>query len=272
MQQSHPAWGKVTTGLRSSFKKSASISPQAVNVYESETARIYSVDLDVTNLEERFSNLPALIAHFQSPDGTVFPANISEIKSKIGPKSKAVLTAWSVIPKDYDIGQLQLLLGEAVLGVTTEGYVNAVRYELPTERNEVQDDLTQVKMLPYTVTIRKINTWLDRNELRLTFNYEISKDLSVVTSVEGRKLVLDFEDEKGNLSFSREFDFKDFETGGEDKLKLGKEEGFRITVKDPDLIFKLQTLKTYKLNLYEQFQGQNKLLAETKVDWFTTTD
>jgi hypothetical protein len=38
------------------------------------------------------------------------------------------------------------------------------------------------------------------------------------------------------------------------------------------LIYKLETLKTYKLSVYDSFEGNKKLLGTQKIDWFSTTD
>ncbi|MGO4147947.1 hypothetical protein AB4Y77_23050, partial [Paenarthrobacter sp. YAF11_1] len=102
-----------------------------------------------------------------------------------------------------------------------------------------------IDLLPYTLSINKINTWLDREKLKITFNYELTKNLLMETNTEGRKLVIGLEDENGNKSFTREFDFKDFdvvdssstETNKDTKIRLGKRDKFVIEEQDQDLIF-----------------------------------
>ncbi|MNN91093.1 hypothetical protein D3C81_2091490 [compost metagenome] len=92
--------------------------------------------------------------------------------------------------------------------------------------------------------------------------------------------MLVFEDHSGNVSFERKYNLKDFEASDEIKdgqvsdnqLSLGKKPSFTITVNDEDLIFKTEFLKKYNLSIYDEFQGQRKLLGKQSMDWFTYSD
>ena len=98
-------------------------------------------------------------------------------------------------------------------------------------------------------------------------------------NTEGHNLLLVFEDGGGIKRFEKKFDFKDFDvingdsTADEDtKIRLGKRENFKITIPDPGLIYNTKFLQKYTLSIYDEFQGQRKLLATQKADWFITTD
>jgi hypothetical protein len=265
--------------------RSASYKVRNVQTYRGDTADTIMVQLEAANLEKRHTNVTKLVAQFKTPDGIVYPAAVSNIKNKVSPNGKALLFLTANVPKGLSTSGMHVLVGEAVTdGKLTEGdekpdgYVNAAAYWLPDEKFAVQDNFNQVELAPYTLTINHINTWLKLGELKLTFNYELTRNLLLETNTEGRKLIIYLEDENGNKSFSREFDFADFEApkpndGTKDtKIRLGKVEGFEIIETDQDLIFKLETLKTYRLSLYDSYQGQKKLLATKQIDWFSTTD
>lgn len=231
-----------------------------------------------------------LVALFKTNDGTIYPAAISNIKKKVSPGSSALLFLSGTLPKSFPTSNMHVIIGEAVtedkyteMDAVPDAYVNAAAFWLPAEDLTVQDDLMKVDLEPYTFRLNHINTWLSGDQLKLTFNYELTRNLLMEANTEGRKLIIGFEDEKGNKTFSREFDFKDFdsseattENSGEDnnitKLKLGKHDGVKIIERDQDLIFHLETLKTYKLSIYDSFQGKKKLLATKKIDWLSTTD
>jgi hypothetical protein len=280
----------------SGIGRSASYKVNKITTYSGDTADIFTVQMEASNLEKRFNDVSKLVAQFKTTDGTVYPAVISEIKNKVSPSGTSLLFMSSTLPKAFPTSNMHVMIGEAVTedkytekDAKPDAYVNAAAFWLPQEDFAVKDDFNKIDLQPYSLTVGGINTWLDRNELRLTFDYELTKNILMETNTEGRKLVFGFEDEKGNKSFTKEFDFKDFDTtstesgstagsassdttAADDKIRLGKHDKFRITERDQDLIFHLDTLKTYKVSIYDSFQGQKKLLASKKIDWFTTTD
>ncbi|MDQ0876804.1 hypothetical protein QFZ77_005463 [Paenibacillus sp. V4I3] len=260
---------------------------RSVSTYEDKTNIMYSAMVEATNLEKRFTNVSKFVANFRSSDGTVFPATIAEVKNKISPTGKALLNVWASVPKGYTTANMNLLLGEAVTeGKLSEGekavadsYVNPVSYWLPDEKTNVATTLKNVELFPYTITIDKIGTSIDNNVFTLKFNYELTKEKLTEINTEGHNLLLVFEDGGGIKRFEKKFDFKDFDvingdsTADEDtKMRLGKRENFKITNPDPGLIYNTKFLQKYTLSIYDEFQGQRKLLATQKADWFITTD
>ncbi|UQZ87123.1 hypothetical protein SK3146_06416 [Paenibacillus konkukensis] len=267
--------------------RNTSYAVRDVKTYSGDTADIFTVQLEATNLEKRYTDVTKLVAQFKTFDGDVYPAAVSEIKNKITPGGKALLILSSTLPKGFPTSNMSAMIGEAVTdnkfsasADTPDAYVNAAGFWLPQENYQVKDKLADIDLLPYTLSISKINTWLDSEKLKLTFNYELTKNLLMETNTEGRKLVIGLEDESGNKTFMKEFDFKDFDivdsttsdASKDTKIRLGKRDGFVIEEQDRDLIYHLETLKTYKLSVYDSYQGQKKLLASQKIDWFSTTD
>lgn len=258
-----------------------------VSTYWDNTNVMYSSMVEVTNLEKRFATVPRLVANFRSADGTVFPATVAEVKDKVSPTGKGLLNVWASVPKGYSTSNLNLILGEAVTdGKLTEGekdvvdsYVNPVAYWLPEEKTNVAATLANVSLFPYTISMNKIGTSIEDGMFTLKFNYELTKEKLTETNTEGHNLLLVFEDGGGEKRFEKKFDFKDFDimngdstADEDDKIRLGKRENFKISMSDPGLIYKTQFLKQYTLSIYDEFQGQRKLLASQKADWFITTD
>ncbi|TXK85820.1 hypothetical protein FU659_02675 [Paenibacillus sp. N3.4] len=258
-----------------------------VSTYEDKTNIMYSAMVEATNLEKRFTNVSKLVANFRSSDGTVFPATIAEVKNKISPSGKGLINVWASVPKGYSTANMNLLLGEAVTdGKLSEGekavpdsYVNPVSYWLPEEKKDVATKLAKLELFPYTISIDKISTSIADSVFTLKFNYELTKEKLTEINTEGHNLLLVFEDGGGIKRFEKKFDFKDFDvingesTQDEDtKIRLGKRENFKIAIPDSGLIFNTHFLKQYTLSVYDEFQGQRKLLASQKADWFITTD
>ncbi|MDQ1913046.1 hypothetical protein RAC89_21860 [Paenibacillus sp. GD4] len=271
-----------------SIGRSASYSARNTRIYEGETSDLLTIQLEASNLEKRAIDVTKLVAHFKTTDGTVLPAAVSEIKTKIRPDGKAVLLVSANVPKDFQTAGMQLLIGEAVTdNKLTEkdgqpdAYVNAAGFWLPEQDTAVKDDLLEVELAPYKFSMNRIKTALGQTGVTLEFDYKLSRDMMVEMNNEGRKLVIGFEDENGKLEFTQEFELKDFETASaasgaaskaDDKLRLGSYKEFQIKVSDSDLIYRLQFLKTYQLSIYDSYQGHKRLLAKKKVDWFSMTD
>ncbi|TVY09665.1 hypothetical protein FPZ49_12450 [Paenibacillus cremeus] len=275
-----------SVGRRASYKVST------VATYKGETGDTFAVQLEASNLEKRFTDVTKLVAHFKTIDGTVYPANVSEIKKKISPGGAALLLLTSSIPKGLSTTGMTLMIGEAVtedklteVDKKPDAYVNAAVLWLPEEQTNVAEQFKELDLEPYKFSMSKIYTQLNSEGVTLTFDYELSKNLLLESNMEGRKLIINLEDENGKVSLSKEFDLKALEgsadgggssggsvTNDAGALKLGKHEEFKVVVNDRNLIYALQFLKTYKLNVYDAFQGQKKLLASRQIAWFTQTD
>jgi hypothetical protein len=254
--------------------------------YSGKTGKLFTAQLEAANLEKRFTNIAKLVAHFRAEDGTVFPAAIAEVKNKVSPSGKALLNVSATLPINYSTSNMQLLIGEAVTeGILTEGdkvadsYVKPAAFVLPEEDKTVKDKLKDLQLFPYMISMNKIGTTLENSTVSLIFDYEITKDALTETNLEGRKLIISLDDSKGAKSFEKAFDLKSLEPTASDStidltnmLQLGKHEKFKISVTDADLIYKLEFLKKYNVSVYEEFQGQRKLLASQSNDWFVTSD
>ncbi|MBD0378719.1 hypothetical protein ICC18_01105 [Paenibacillus sp. WST5] len=259
---------------------------RSLNRYASNTSSLVIAQVEATNLEKRYTVIPKPVAHFRSADGTVLPALVAEVTNKVSPNGAALLNVSAMLPKGFSTENMHLIIGESVTegkltesGGTPDSYVKPVAFMLPEVKTDVKNSLMNVDVYPYQISLYQIATMIENSTFTMKFNYEISREGYLETNVDGHKLVLVFEDGGGQKSFEKWFEMKDFdpvdgetpETGGT-KLKLGKHENFKIQVTDADLLFKSSFLKQYKLSLYDEFQGQRKLLATQKADWFVTTD
>jgi hypothetical protein len=280
LQKQSESYTLTDIGRQSKF------SVRSTATYSGKTGKLFTAQLEAANLEKRFTNITKLVAHFRAEDGTVFPAAIAEVKSKVSPSGKALLNVSATLPLSYSTSNMQLLIGEAVTaGILAEGdkvadsYVKPVAFVLPEEDKKVKDKLKDVELFPYTISMNKIGTTIENSTVSLIFDYEITKDALTETNLEGRKLIISLDDSKGVKSFEKAFDLKNLEPAASDAatdltktLQLGKHEKFKISVSDADLIYKLEFLKKYNVSIYEEFQGQRKLLASQSNDWFITSD
>ncbi|RKN78864.1 hypothetical protein [Paenibacillus ginsengarvi] len=254
---------------------------QSVNTFPGKSSDIVTAQVEVENLEKRANELSKLVAHFKGSDGTIYPAAISDIKSKISPSGKALLFISARVASNKSSDITQLILGEGI----TEGkftqvdgkpdsYVNAVSFFLPSEQKEALSAVKEINLFPYNLKVNKVATAVDQQKITLKFNYELEKDAQYEVNSEDYKLVVELADADGKATMSWPLNVektKDGATDGKDTLRIGKET-IELTKNDENFIFKVTYLKKYKLNIYHQYQGEKKLIASQDFDWFIVSD
>ncbi len=249
--------------------------------YSGDTANIFAAQVTFQNKEKRLTNIEKMAGYFKLPDGTVFPATLTDVKDKVSPSGTGLVYAWATIPKDVDTKSLQLVLGKAVENVDTTGtqlvgYVNPIGFNLPSEKPE-QQGLQNMDAYPYDLTINHVSTQVmyQTGVLDLKFDYNMLKNLLVKTDTNAQQLVVEVKDDANNISFSKELNFEHAADGtvSDTTLKLGSNSMEIKFSDDPNLVFKINNLKDFSFNVYQQMQsGQRKLITTKKVTWFTVTD
>lgn len=254
----------------------SNIHVREIKTFEGSTANIFSVSMLAENLEKRFTDVASLNAYFETPDGLVYPASVEIPENKTAPGGKALVNFWKELPKSIDTSTLSLVVGEAVPGEDgkpSAAYVNPVSFALPKEKMDVQSDFKEIEIYPYTLSLSKIRTQINYEGwvMLITFDYELSKDPLVQVNTKDHKVVLELTDDDHKLTFTGEYAL---ETGENENatFKIGTHSGM-FEKREPDLIYDIQTLKEYNLNIYHQIRpNHKKLIASKKIRWFTTTD
>lgn len=262
----------------------------ALHNFGGKSSDIITAQIEVENLEKRANELSKLVAHFKGSDGTVYPASISEIKTKISPSGKALLHVWANVAKSKTKEITQLIIGEGITeGKFTEGegkpdaYVNAVSFVLPQQNNNVSNSIKNIDLFPYKLSLSRVGTSVQiqgssNSTVKISFDYELDKDDRYEVNTDEYKLLLEMEDTKGSATLAHEFSIEKKSQTSDGKsnqdnadLELGKNK-MEVTITDSDFIYKTQSLQKYKLNIYQLFQGQKKLIASKELDWFVYSD
>ncbi|MFE5317412.1 hypothetical protein ACFQ88_01770 [Paenibacillus sp. NPDC056579] len=262
----------------SGIGRNTQFAPRWINMFTDGKSNLLEVQLETSNLEKRSSTIPKLTAYFKTADQSLYPTKIREVKQKLNPQGKALISFTGKLPKGVDTEGLRLVIGESItdqhLSVGDEkadAYINAVEMELPREIDGPNPTVKQVNFYPYTISLSNISTWLDSKELRVNFLYNLEKDSNYETNNEGSKLVIQFQDISGNMTYEQKFFLETASDKDDLRLELG-EHSYKMTVKDTDLLGKIQSLKQYRINIYHEFQGMRKQLATQTMDWFGVTE
>jgi hypothetical protein len=258
--------------------RQARYAPYHVNTYVNSNSKLVEVQVDAENMEKRAAPVPKLTAFLKTPSDQLFPTKVKEVKQKLNPSGHALVGFTAVVPRDMDTTNLSLLIGESVTDQHWSGteekpelYLNAVEMALPQEPDGPKDSLKAIQFYPYTLTLSNLTTWLDSKELKVQFRYLLERDYYFEKNTDGSKLIIEFEDNKGQVSISESFYLETAPEDKDRKMTVGEYE-YKMVKQDNNLIYRVSQLKQYKINVYHELDGKKKLLASKAIDWFTIMD
>jgi hypothetical protein len=250
-----------------------------------------TVLLNVQNMEKRDSPVPSLVAYFKTNDDMMYKADITQATGKLGPRSVATLLVSSTIPKEKSedgdtlvntkFDSLQLIVGIGVSdsngGVANGGdtgtpvaYVSAASFALPAERDRPLYDFKSLRFPPYMVSMTNFKAGLlqaptpgngMQGKFHFTFDYDVTKSALLEAGTDEHTILLEFKDTDTGVYFTQE-------------LTIGKSDGLpvgngtkEVVLTDPNIMSKLAQMRDYQLNVYDEYKGLKKLLAEESHFW-----
>jgi len=234
-----------------------------VRTYSGEGSDLFAAVINVTNLEKRFSSVPSLVAYFKTSDDTIYPATLSEIKKKINPQGVATLYVHASMPSNMSREGVVLVIGSGVKdgklseGVQSDAYIDAMSYKLPKEK-EAKKDFRSLELYPYQLDITSLQARLKTiTQFSVKFNYNLKKNQMVEFNKDEHKLIMVVKDRDTDFTFT---EVLTLDKDGEKNLALG-DNTLELLVSRPDLLNQLIGSTTYDISLYDEFQGQRKLVA-----------
>jgi len=252
--------------------RSTSLLINKVKVYNALTTNLVYAELVEQNLEKRNTYLPTLIAYYQTTDGLYLPATITSTEEIVQPEGKVLTAIWVKLPKEYSAGNTKLIIGEAVTdnsftpikGVPNY-FVNAAQLDIPYADEPVKTDLTDLGIYPYTISINNFEAALSGStDLKAHFYYTLKRNSDYDFVVKGHKLNIEIVDTSTGIAFSKSFSL---EEGGDSILNLGGNTA-EYSIATAGAIAKDKLFGTYKVNIYDEFEGHKRLLG-TKSYYYT---
>ncbi|GGF96297.1 hypothetical protein GCM10010913_17380 [Paenibacillus aceti] len=235
-------------------------------VYNGAGSDLIYTDLEVTNKEDHQVDLSQFAGSYQASGGQTYKASVSQIETSAGPEEKSVVTLWAKIPKKINTNEMKLIIGEgitdnkltAVKEVPT-GYINAATLELGINGPNKRGNLSDLDLFPYTLTIKNVKATLSGStSVNLNFEYNQKRDMDYNIGEFGHKYLFEVVDSTG-----RTFE-KEFSPETDLKLMNGGSAGFNFE----DAVFQDRKIGSYKLNIYDVFQGQKLLLGTQGFNYY----
>lgn len=238
-----------------------------MNLYESREGSLVAIRVDAVNLDKRYTAPSQWVAQLVAEDGTVYPARVEAPDRKVVPMGKAALSVWAPLPYGVETEGMKLLMGQAVTGGKLSGpedkpdsFLRAALYGVPELLQETDEKLDDIGLFPYTLKITDMHHpfWY-YSEFTFEFDYELRKDLTVVSVTKDRRVILQVVDADGREIHEEAYAL-DSPSG--QSLKTGSE-----TVKWKKSIPNITVnIGSYTLRVYEEFRpGYRRLLAEGRI-------
>lgn len=228
--------------------------------YPGTSSDIVYTEFEMTNKSLRQSGLGKLVGYFKTSDGQYYRATAKQSERLPGPGQKSIVTFWAKVPKSGTFSDMRLIVGEGIADskfVTGEGeataYVNALAFEVPPTSINVLGTLTNIDLYPYTFTANSVRAYLaGSSSVQVELNYSLSRNEEIEMGENEHKLILTLTDQAGK-TFEKELAI------GTD-LKAGTNQTLSWSIEDS--FFEKLRGGSYRLTVYDQFQGQRIRLAE----------
>lgn len=228
--------------------------------YPGTSSDIVYTEFEMTNKSLRQSGLGKLVGYFKTSDGQYYRATAKQSERLPGPGQKSIVTFWAKVPKSGTFSDMRLIVGEGIADskfVTGEGeataYVNALAFEVPPTSINVLGTLTNIDLYPYTFTANSVRAYLaGSSSVQVEMNYSLSRNEEIEMGENEHKLILTLTDQAGK-TFEKEL-----ATGTD--LKAGTNQTISWSIEDS--FFEKMRGGSYRLTVYDQFQGQRIRLAE----------
>ncbi|WP_152532726.1 MULTISPECIES: hypothetical protein [unclassified Paenibacillus] len=228
--------------------------------YPGTSSDIVYTEFEMTNKSLRQSGLGKLVGYFKTSDGQYYKATAKQSERSPGPGQKSIVTFWAKVPKSVTFSDMRLVVGEGIADskfVTGEGeataYVNALAFEVPPTSISVQGTLNNIDLYPYMLSASSVRAYLaGSSSMQVEMNYSLSRNEEIEMGENEHKLILALTDQAGK-TYEKELVL------GTD-LKAGTNQTLIWSVEDS--FFEKLRGGSYRLAVYDQFQGQRIRLAE----------
>lgn len=238
-----------------------------VRTYKNDDSDLFTVYLDITNDQNRSTQLSSWAGYFKTADGLYYEAKSIKSPNLIKPTNKEQLIVYAELPVDSNKEGIQLYLGEAFdeNGIikgngTAQGYVRPILLELPAENKEITS-FNNLKVGPYTFDMTMLVAFINEGILSLDLGATLNKDRSYDGFTQN-KIILELEREStGQIILTHVIDLEKAAEGGT-LWKVGS--NYHVIKKD---LSKVPVWDSYTLNIYEPLENHKRKIASKEIKW-----
>lgn len=244
--------------------KKSDLMTRKTYLYKGSTNDIIYTELIMRNLEDKQNKLSQLSGYFQTDQGQYYKANVSQVKTTIGPKAASIVSFSAKVPKGTVVSNWNLVVGESITEdkftdaeSKPTGYVNANAMELNLESRDLKSTLKGVELFPYTLDVKEIEGRTNSSGLEVKMKYDLKRDLTFEVGEFQHKLVLEVMDSSG-ARFEKEIEI-------EKDMLVGSNLNYSFAVNE--LIFATSRSGAFQFSIYDSHQGVKTKIATQAVPY-----
>ncbi|MCM3747566.1 hypothetical protein M3223_09375 [Paenibacillus pasadenensis] len=274
-------------------------------VYNGTGTQTFYAEFEGVNKEQRAAVLAKLGGYLVDKNGLVVPIQFAELKDRISSGGKALISAWTQLPRAFDSTSFKLVIGQdvgtAVNPPTNGGNNNGGSGENPgnggdqatpviakpaayslgsTTNEDTSQVLKDLNIGGFSLSFAKTSAFFDVKDvytasgLKLNTEYSLKRDEQYEAVAGTHKIKIEFVNQDTNqLTYSKTFDLASAVQGSQDEvLKEGQSVPLNMVFNDPEIQSKTRTNSKFKLNVYDVFQNSAILVASKEMNWFLTND
>jgi len=238
--------------------KESNVKTRKTVVYPGTGTNIIYTELEIQNTGARLSNLPQLVGYFTSGNGDYYKATISQPQEAVQASGKGLITAWATVPRSADLSNFKLLIGEGVTDTKlsapkeeSNSYVNGTLLALPKDSTSANTTLSSLDFFPYNLSINSFQATLaGGSSLSVNMDYALTRNAEYQVDSYDHKVLLQIVDTSSGAQLEKELSFTELSEG---------QHSYNYSVSGSSL--NDLGYGVYTLNVYDEFQGQRKLIA-----------
>lgn len=272
--------------------KKASIKVLRSAIFEGTAKNNFYVEFEAVNNEARSALISKLGGYIKDKKGIVVPVQFAEVKEKVSPDGKVLISAWAPMGKNFDSTDYSLTIGQAISDTAGEGgngsgetpaktavIIQPASYSLTGKTNPgTKTDIKDISFGGYTLNLSKVYAFInvtgDMNVegLKMTMDYSLVKNPEYDYVAGDHKLLLEFVNkDTTQVTYSKQFALTN-PGADEELLKEALNTPLAFTMNDPQIQSKIQKYDKYTLNIYDVFQNTKLLVASKELKWFSYSE
>ncbi|QJC53794.1 hypothetical protein HGI30_21215 [Paenibacillus albicereus] len=296
-----PVLGNLTDYVIAGSGRKATFKLKRNAVYKGVGTQTFYAEFEGINEEARAAGMAKLGGYLVDKNGLIVPVTYGEVKERISSKGKALISAWTTLPRAFDASDFKLVMGQAIATETTNPpsgenggsgtgtggnsspssgtsplLVKPVSYQMGQTSESVASQLKELQVGGFGISMAKTSAFYDVKDmysvagLKLETVYSLERDATYEAIAGTHKLKVEFVNQDTNqLTYSKTFDLASALEGSQDEvLKEGTDIPLKMLFNDPEIQNKVRTNSKFKVNLYDVFQGSSILIASQEMNWF----
>ena len=278
-----PVISKDKTYEINSVGKKASIQLTRNAIFKGTTNNQFYAEFVIQNKESRVAAVSNLGGYLLDQNGQVVPITFATMKNKVLPNGKVLLSAYATLPNAFDEEHYDLYLGQAISKGPETGETAAqnaiakiVSYRLNGEKPAaVKTDFQHIKIAGFDISLNNIRAGLrssggyNVDGMNLNMDYTLARETEYDYTAGDHKLVIEFvNNDNQKLTFKKSYSFTATEGSQNEILKEGKDLALLTSFDENSIQAKITDYNNFTINVYDEFQGNQLLIASKQFAWF----